>query len=68
MTARREHIARKDALRAVMKKLPIRGDKALNENLEMAAGSLAEAYRIGAEEAQFEIAARIRALRSGGEV
>lgn len=56
-------ILKSAAIRAATKRLPIRGDKALQENLEMAAGTLAEAYRIGAEEAQHEIARRIDAIR-----
>jgi hypothetical protein len=55
-------INRNAAIRAATKRLPIRGDKALEANLEMAVGSLAEAYRIGAEEAQHEIAQRLMAL------
>lgn len=59
MTAR---ITKSQVLRAARAKLPIRGDKALQANLEMFCGSLAEAYRVGAEEAQFEIARRIDAI------
>ena len=50
------------AIQAASKKLPILGDKKLNEELEWAADDLAEAYRIGAEEAQGEIVARLRQL------
>ena len=67
-----ERITKKQALRAARAKLPIRGDKALQENLDWITGGsclrctearvLAEAYRIGAAEAQREIVARIAAI------
>lgn len=50
------------AIKAASKKLPIKGDRALNDILEFAADTQAEAYRIGAEEAQREIVARLHAL------
>lgn len=49
-------------LHAAAKELPFRSDQAIEHNLSFAAGSLAEAYRIGAEEAQAEILRRLRAL------
>lgn len=52
----------KKAIRVASKKLPIVPDKRLNADLEWAADSLAEAYRIGAEEAQSEILKRLRGL------
>jgi hypothetical protein len=61
-----ERVLRSAALRAARKALPIRGDRALNAALEFAAGDLAEAYRIGAEEAQGQIVARLRALPTEG--
>ncbi len=54
------------AIKAAAKKIPILGDKQLNENLDFAADSMAEAYRIGAEEAQAEIVRRLRALGPKG--
>ena len=57
-----EMIRKKQVLRAVRARLPILGDRKLEMSLEHAAGSLAEAYRIGAEEAQHVIAVRIEAL------
>ncbi len=57
-----ERILKSRAVAAARKRLPIRRDKELEENLSYAAGSLAEAYRIGAEEAQSEIVARLAAL------
>lgn len=50
-------------LTLVRKRLPFRGTKAMEQNLEMACGDdLCEAYRIGAEEAQAEIYQRIATL------
>ena len=69
-----ERITKSQALRAARAKLPILGDKKLQENLDFAVGgscsrctagrALAEAYRIGAEEAQREIVARIAAINA----
>ena len=59
-----ERITKKQALRAVLAKLPIRGDKALQESLEFYAGSMAEAYRLGVQEAQACIAARVEAIKA----
>ena len=50
------------AIKAASKRLPFKSEKAQNEMLEYAAGSLAEAYRIGAEEAQTEIIGRLRKI------
>lgn len=66
-------LTKKQALRAVLKKLPVLSIKATQENLDLMVGScsrcsetaaLATAYRIGAEEAQREIAARIAAIKT----
>ena len=67
-----ERITKNQALRAARAKLPILGDKKLQEELDFAIGgscsrctearSLAEAYRMGAETAQRLIAARIESL------
>lgn len=51
----------KVALRLAGKKIPVLRDKKLNENLDWACGSLAEAYRAGVDETQAEICRRIRA-------
>jgi hypothetical protein len=51
----------KVALRLAGKKIPVLGDKKLNENLDWACGDLAEAYRAGVDETQAEICRRIRA-------
>lgn len=40
------------AIKAAGKRLPFASEKKQNEMLEYAAGSLAEAYRIGAEECE----------------
>lgn len=50
------------AIRAAGKRLPFRTVKQQNELLEFAADDLADAYRIGAEEAQGVIIARLREL------
>lgn len=50
------------AIRAASKRLPFRSEKAAQSYLEYAADSLAEAYRIGAEEAQGEIVRRLKIL------
>lgn len=47
-------------LRAASKKLPIVRDRMLNERLSWCADNMADAYRIGAEEAQGEIIGRLR--------
>lgn len=57
-----ETIKKSDALRAATKKLPLKRAREIEENLSYFCGSMAEAYRVGAEEAQREIAGRIRAL------
>lgn len=50
------------AKRAVAKRLSFKSEKQQNEMLAYAAGSLAEAYRIGAEEAQTEFLYRLDQL------
>lgn len=50
------------AKRAVAKRLSFKSEKQQNEMLEYAAGSMAEAYRIGAEEAQTEFLYRLDQL------
>jgi hypothetical protein len=50
------------AVREAQKKLPFASRKQQNQILEFAAGDLADAYRIGAEEAQREIVTRLREL------
>lgn len=50
------------AIREAGKKLPFAPRKQQNELLEFAADDLADAYRIGAEEAQGEIVRRLQAL------
>lgn len=49
-------------LKAASKKLPIKGDKALREELQWFTDDVAEAYRVGAEAAQSEIVARLHRL------
>ena len=49
-------------LLAASKKLPMVSDRVLRERLEWAADDMADAYRIGAQEAQAEIVARLRTL------
>ena len=51
------------AIRAVERKLPFKSAKARNEMLSYAAGDLADAYLIGAEEAQGEFLARLQSIR-----
>ena len=50
------------AINKARKRLPFLPEKKQNAMLEWAAGSMAEAYRLGAEEAQTEILHRLRAL------
>lgn len=52
------------AIRAAGKRLPFKPAKQQNELLEYAADDLADAYRIGAEEAQGEIIARLQELKA----
>lgn len=47
----------------VAKRLKFLPERKLNANLEFAAGNLADAYRIGAEEAQTELLSRLRILQ-----
>lgn len=51
------------AIRAVERKLPFKSPKARNEMLSYAADDMAEAYLIGAEEAQGEFLARLQSIR-----
>lgn len=51
------------AIRAVERKIPFRSEKARNEMLEYAAGDMAEAYLIGAEETQGEMLSRLQSIR-----
>jgi hypothetical protein len=55
-------IPRSRALAAASKRLSFKSEKSMETMLEFAAGSLSEAYRIGAEEAQSEIVSRLAAL------
>lgn len=50
------------AIKAAEKKLPFKTSKQQNTLLEYVADDLADAYRIGAEEAQHEIILRLKAL------
>lgn len=52
------------ALPETRKRIKVLSDRQLEANLEYAAGSMAEAYRIGVEEAQGEIESRLRALQA----
>jgi hypothetical protein len=49
-------------IKAAQKRIPFASEKRQNEMLEFAAGSMSEAYRIGAEEAQQEILNRLRKI------
>jgi hypothetical protein len=60
----RDVIRRSAAVKAAAKRIPFLSDKRLNANLEFAAGDMAEAYRIGAEEAQREIIVRLLAVKA----
>jgi len=51
------------AIRAVERKLPFKSPKQRNEMLSYAADDMAEAYLIGAEEAQGEFLVRLQAIR-----
>ncbi len=51
------------AIRAVERKLPFKSPKARNEMLSHAADDMAEAYLIGAEEAQGEFLTRLQSIR-----
>ena len=50
------------AIKTASRRIPIKGDKALNAALEPFCGDFAEAYRIGAEEAQSQIGSWLRKL------
>jgi hypothetical protein len=49
------------ALRLATNKIPVLGDVKLLKNLDWACGDMAEAYRLGVQETQYEICRRIRA-------
>lgn len=51
------------AIRAVERKIPFKSEKARNEMLSYAANDMAEAYEIGAEEAQGEFLSRLQSIR-----
>lgn len=51
------------ALTEAGKKIKVLPTRKLNDQLDYAAGDLAEAYRIGVEEAQGEILSRLRILQ-----
>lgn len=53
----------KKAISVASKRLPFKSAKQANKMLEYAADDKAEAYRIGAEEAQEEIILRLHALK-----
>lgn len=53
------------AIRAVDRKIKFYSEKRRNEMLSYAAGDMAEAYQIGAEEAQGEFLARLQTIRRG---
>ncbi len=56
------------AISAARKRLPLLSERELEETLSYAADSMAEAYRIGAAEAQQEIVARLTRLKEKEEV
>lgn len=56
-----ERVMRK-VIKIAGKRLPFKSEKSTNALLEYAAGDMAEAYRIGAEEAQTEIIRRLLTL------
>jgi hypothetical protein len=51
------------AIRAVERKLPFKSAKHRNEMLSYAADDMADAYLIGAEEAQGEFLSRLQSIR-----
>lgn len=51
-------------IRAALRRIPFSSEKRQNQMLEFCAGSLAEAYRLGAEEAQQEIVSRLRQIEA----
>ncbi len=59
-----EKVLRSAVLRAARKKLDFRPERELQENLEWAADNKADAYRIGAQEAQAEIIQRLQELKA----
>lgn len=55
-------VSRAKVMLAATKRLPLKTEGTIQKMLEFAAGSLAEAYVIGADEAQSEIIRRLQAL------
>jgi hypothetical protein len=55
-------IPRNKMLAVAAKKIRCLSDKKLDDNLSYFCGSMAEAYRVGVEEAQGEILARLQSL------
>lgn len=58
-----EKISKARAVRAASAKMKFFSEKKIQASLEFATDSLAEAYLIGAQEAQQEIIARIMAIK-----
>ena len=56
-----DKITVKRAVQLASRKIHLQTDKRIEENLSHFCGSMAEAYRIGAEEAQRAIVSRFRA-------
>jgi hypothetical protein len=63
MKAKKLLLLRGDVLKAARLKIPVLSSKQLRENLDYAGADPAEAYRIGVEEAQREIYARLVNLK-----
>lgn len=52
------------AIKEARKKLPFKRDQDMNDLLEYAADDFAEAYKVGAQEAQSEIINRLQILKA----
>jgi len=57
-----ELISRSRALQVARKKLPFMSEAKIEANMEMACLTVAEAFKCGAEEAQYEIVNRLLGL------
>lgn len=64
MTERTKLQQIRNCIKAAQKRIPFASEKRQNEALSFAVQSFAEAYRLGAEEAQHEILRRLSAIES----
>lgn len=60
--SKRGEVSAAKIMRAAAARIPIKSNRSLEESLEYVAGSMAEAYRVGVEEAQEYILGRLERI------